>query len=153
MKNYSCFSWSIKLLFLFSMTGLFLCSASQLPAQESKEEIYGKWLIESCGDEFVGGSIHFKKGGTYTFNKTFIDGTGAELSGGYIFNEEANPAKLKLCLGDCGGEGTEWTTSFCIVRLNPEGKLEMYISAGQEFPSVFPSDQTEPGMYVFVRDK
>jgi hypothetical protein len=140
-------------LFILILSGPIFFGEQQLLAQHMEEEIRGNWLMESNGDQFIGGNILFKNDVTYSFYKKFADGTGAELSGGYSLSAENKPAQLKLCLGDCNAADSEWTTSFCILRLNQECKLELYISSAGNYPDAFPADLNAPGMYVFVRDQ
>jgi hypothetical protein len=153
MKTCNHFNRVIKFLCIFVVTGLLLSGTAQLFAQVSLQEITGNWIMESNGDQFLGGNILFMEDGQYEFYKKYPDGSGAEVKGGFILDSENSPARLKLCLGDCNAPGSEWTTSFAIVRITPEGQLELFISPGGEYPDGFPADPDAPGMYVFVRFK
>lgn len=152
MKSYCTFYRRIMLMLPAVVTLVFFYGTQQLSAQNLEQNISGKWILESSGDQFTGGHILFNDGASYEFYKKYPDESGAEVKGSYVLNCDKKPAQLKLCLGDCG-PGSEWTSSFCIVRINPECKLELYISSGGDFPAGFPADSNEVGMYVFSRDK
>ena len=112
----------------------------------------GTWVLESTGDQLTGGILNFQDGGTYAFQKVFTDGTKAELKGGYLLDSNSAPARLRLCLGDCSTEGSEWTSEFCIVRLADDGKLEIYMSSTGDYPGKFPKDRSAERMYIFARE-
>jgi hypothetical protein len=139
-------------LIIASLGFFFLLNFNQLQAQDLAQDIMGKWILESTGDAFTGGSIDFLEGGTHIFKEEFPDGTKAELKGGYLLDKETEPSRLRLCLGDCNAAGSEWTSNFCIVQLAADGKLEIYMSQTGEYPDKFPEDKDAQGMYVFVRE-
>ena len=149
MQHSNCFSGRIKFLMTLSFTGLFLCTVLQLQAQDLEKDIIGKWLMVSNGDGFLGGHILFKDGGTYQYYRKWPDGSGAEIAGGYELDSDSNPARLKLCLGDCGAAGSEWTTNFGIIRSTEGNQLEMYFSSDGSFPDNFPKDIDAKGMCLF----
>lgn len=134
---------------ILSFSGLFLCTALYLQAQELEKDIKGKWLMVSNGNDFLGGHILFKEGGTYEFYRKWPDGSGAEIAGGYELDLDSNPTRLKICLGDCGAAGSEWTSNFGLVRLKERNQLEVYISSSGTYPEDFPKDIEAKGMYLF----
>ena len=121
-------------------------------AQSMEEAISGKWIIESTGDEISGGHLIFQAGEKYEFYRKYPDGTGAGTKGGYVFNKQGSNGTLRLCIGDCNAAGSEWTSSFALVRLSGESRLEIYFSEDGNFPNKFPKTTDEKSMYVFVRE-
>ena len=134
---------------IITLCSLFIIATFQVQAQDLEKDIKGKWLMVSSGDKFLGGHILFKDGGTYQFYKKWPDGTGAEISGGYELDSNSSPTRLKICLGDCGAAGSEWTTNFGIVRFTEANQLEMYLSSTGSYPDNFPEDLNAKGMYLF----
>lgn len=143
----------LKHLIIVSLSCFFFLSFNQMQAQVIEQDILGRWTMESTGDAFTGGAIHFLDGNNYAFQKEFPDGTKAELKGGYLLDTEAIPARLRLCLGDCNAAGSEWTSNFCIVRMAPDNRLEILMSQTGDYPDRFPKDRNSKGMYLFVREK
>ncbi len=150
MKNTFLFTAGEKTMFFF-MAILFACFSANLSAQLSEKDLTGTWIMESNGDQLAGGNINFTDKGKYQFKKDYTDGTSATLSGTYELDRNASPVKLKLCLGDCGTAGSEWTTSFCLIRISTDGKLEIICSQDSNFPSKFPKDKMAAGYYVFTK--
>ena len=120
-----------------------------LIAQEPGLDLMGEWELVTSGDGFQDGRIIFLDGAEYQFFRTWPDGTGAEISGGYELDTDSSPAHLRLCLDDCSAAGSEWTSSFCVIRLNSPEEMEIYISQSGAYPGGFPEDPGEQGAYLF----
>lgn len=131
---------------------IFLFQNINATAQSVEEALEGKWIIKSTGDEITGGYIIFQGGNTYEFFKKYPDGTGGGIKGGYEFTEMGSNGNLRLCLGDCSASGSEWTSSFALVRVTDGSKLEVYFSQDGNYPKKFPKNKDEKGMYVFMRE-
>lgn len=125
---------------------------TSLLSSSLEDDLRGKWIIESTGDDITGGHILFQESGTYEFFRRYPDGTGAGTKGGYKLQTEGSLGFLRLCLGDCGAAGSEWTSSFSLVQLTDEGKLEIFFSPDGNYPREFPKTKDEQGMYVFARE-
>ena len=152
MKNLFSHHGKSNAVFILAFTCLVGTLQNQLHAQDIEQDILGKWVLESTGDQLTGGTLNFLKGGTYAFEKDFADGTKAELSGGYLLDAGSAPAQLRMCLGDCDAAGSEWTSEFCIARLVPDDRLEIFMSSTGDYPGRFPKDRNTERMYVFVRE-
>jgi len=122
-----------------------------LSAQDLETSLVGTWVMTANGDGLNGGEITFTSKGKYQFEKKYSDGTGATESGCFRLDTRDEPAKLILCLGDCGGVGSEWTTCYCLVRLTDDGELELFISPDSNFPKKIPRDRSSLGYYLFSR--
>jgi hypothetical protein len=112
-----------------------------------------KWIMVSNGDGFLEATIQFDESNNYLLDRTWPDGSKAEVKGGFELNSKREPATLRLCLGDCNADGSEWTSMFCIVREGTDDMLEIYISNSGEFAAGFPDDPGATGMYLFRRMK
>lgn len=141
-----------KYLIIVFLSCFLLLIFNQLQAQNIEQDILGKWILESTGDQLSGGILSFTEGDTYAFRKEFVDGTKAELSGGYLLDTGSSPACLRMCLGDCSAAGSEWTSEFCIVRLAPDNRLEIFMSSSGDYPVQFPKDRNSERIYVFDRE-
>jgi len=99
------------------------------------------------------GSITFDKNGTYEMHEQLQDGTGVGTKGQYILNSNVTPATIDLCLEKCGKPGSEWTTRFAIIRVLPDGKLEIYTSPDDKRPSAFSDDTSGERTMILTRAK
>ena len=140
-------------LFVLSlMVSLLMVNGGHVKGQSMSESVSGKWILESAAEELNGGTMEFKDGMQYSFYKRYTDGTGAEVKGSYLLEEGESSHRLRLCLGDCHAAGSEWTSTFCLIRLGAGGKLEIYMSQDGNYPGKFPEDNKATGMYVFARE-
>jgi len=136
---------------LLSVAFMIAVNSIDLFAQSLDEVLVGTWLMESNGEGLIGGDLVFTENGKYQFEKTFPGDTRATESGCFRLDTRDDPAKLILCLGDCGGVGSEWTTCYCLARLDKVGRLEILISPDSNFPKKFPKDKTSRGYFVFIK--
>ena len=132
--------------FLFSVFCLI-----NIPGQDLKNSMMGEWRMVSNGDGFLEATLHFDESDNYWLDRTWPDGSKAEVKGGCELNAANEPATLRLCLGDCNTAGSEWTSMFCLVRLEGNDRLEIIISGSGDFPGEFPADPDSKGMYIFER--
>jgi hypothetical protein len=111
-------------------------------AQEDLSQLIpGKWNL-APNQRASEGSIDFSAKGTYELYEKHRDGAGVTTKGEYRLNEKVSPVRIDLCVGRCGAPGSEWTTRFGIIRVLPDGKLEIYTSKTEKHPSDFPGDPT-----------
>lgn len=100
--------------------------------------VLGKWNLLSS-ERVVSGHVTFSPNGMYEMREEHGDGTGVTREGQYSLDESASPARIELCLGDCGGEGSQWTSIFGIVRALSDKKVEMRFSEDGNYPVEFSS--------------
>ena len=114
--------------------------------------IVGKWEM-APNKRAAKGSITFDKNGSYVMHEQFHDGTGVGTKGEYILNSNVTPVTIDLCAGECGKEGSEWTTRFGIIRVLPNEKLEICTSSDSKHPSDFSDDTSGEYTMILTRAK
>lgn len=119
--------------------------------QDPGEAILGKWEMVSNGDGFLEATLQFDQGNHYELVRKWPDESIASVKGGYLLDSGSTPLKLRLCLGDCNAEGSEWTSMFSIMHTEDDDMLEIYFSDSGNFPGGFPDDPGSKGLYVFKR--
>ena len=115
----------------------------EAPAPEIASLI-GTWTY--VPDKFIlDGEITFDEDGIYTKSELDKDSVRAGLTAHYVFDKSAQPYKIQLCLGECGAPGSEWTTSFGIVRFLTADSVEIRFSPDGNYPTEF---NPEPDQYT-----
>ena len=98
--------------------------------------LIGTWVY--VPDKYIlDGEITFNEDGTYTKSELDKDSVRAGLTAHYVLDKSSQPYKIQLCLGECGAPGSEWTTSFGIVRFLTEDSLEIKFSPDGNYPVEF----------------
>ena len=119
------------------------CKKEETAAVEKSEDItkilIGEWNL-TPNQRILEGSIVFTKEGAYEMKEKLHDETIVGNKGEYRLMTDMEPARIKLCLDKCDKPGSEWTTSFGIIRVLPDGKLEIFNSPDGKFPDAFPED-------------
>lgn len=110
--------------------------------------IIGKWTI-TPNKRITEGSITFNSNGTYEKNEKHPDGTGTGAKGEYRLYESITPMRIDLCLDKC--PGSEWTTLFSIMRVLPDGKIEIHHSPDSKYPSDFSADISDGYTMILTR--
>lgn len=123
-------------------------SADSEKSEDISRIIIGEWSL-TPNQRILEGSIVFKKDGSYEMKEKLHDGTGVGNKGEYRLFTDKKPARIKLCLDRCDKPGGEWTTSFGIIRVLSDGKLEIFNSPDGKFPAAFPEGQ-EASEYSMV---
>ena len=90
--------------------------------------LIGEWVtIPADSTDNIG--LIVREDGTYT--RAAVD---ASVTGPYDLDTTQTPFALDLCVGECGGPGSEWTTLFCIFRFHTADTLELrYSPTGERF--------------------
>ena len=115
-------------------------------ASAEQPSLVGEWeLIPN--NILAEGSLKIGSDGKYTRAEKPVNGTGSSVTGPYIADNTVTPATIDLCLGECGGPGSEWTTMFCIYRFNTADRLEIRCSPDSKRPTEF---ATEPDAYTML---
>jgi len=118
------------------------CEKKEAASEKSEniaEIIVGEWSM-TPNQRILEGSIMFTGDGAYEMNEKLHDETVVGNKGEYRLMTDTEPARIKLCLDRCDKPGSEWTTSFGIIRVLPGGKLEIFNSPDGKFPVAFPED-------------
>ena len=99
--------------------------------------LIGEWTAIS-GDSTENVGLIIREDGTYT--RTTVD---ASVTGPYDIDTTQSPYALDLCVGKCGGPGSEWTTLFCIFRFHTADTLELRPSPTGERYKEFADEPAE----------
>lgn len=127
---------------LFSLTVVVLVFpalvwAADIPQPSSYAELMvGEWEIAPY-DGVLSGRVVFNPNGTHNTEEKHTDGHGAGRKGGYVLDISCSPARVQLCVGECGIPGSEWTTLFSIVRFHSEDSMEIRFSPDGTYPAEF----------------
>jgi hypothetical protein len=116
------------------------------------EKLEGKWAM-APNKRVTQGSITFYSNGTYLMEERLQDGDGVSHKGEFKINVQASPSHLDLCLQKCGIPGSEYTTSFCIFRFLPDGKLEIRSSPDGKYPVTFNDGTVDEYTMILTRVK
>lgn len=87
------------------------------PAAEPS--LFGEWIMITA-DTIPAGFLIVREDGTYTRGDN-----SASVTGPYVLDTSQSPYTLDLCVGECGGAGSKWTTLFCIFRFHTADTLEL----------------------------
>nr|MBN2278541.1 hypothetical protein [candidate division Zixibacteria bacterium] len=122
------------------------------PAEQAAAEqpsIIGEWTMLPT-KMLAGGSLIIGSDGKYTRADKPIEGTASSVTGPYKLDKTATPAAIDLCVGECGGPGSEWTTLFCIYRFHTADTLEIRYSPDSKRPTDF-AEKPDDNTMIFVR--
>ena len=122
----------------------------QAADESAGQAIIGHWSIAPNQDR-IKGTLIFNDDGTYERNETDKNNTSYSVKGPYKINEKQQPCAIDLCLVQCGGAGSEWTTMFGILRFLDNGQLEIQFSSSSERPKTFPQ-KPDLGTYLLTRE-
>jgi hypothetical protein len=101
-------------------------TAEVKPAAEPS--LVGEWTVIAKDSTYRVGLV-VRDDGTYT--RQLVD---ASVTGPYKLDMKQTPYAIDLCVGKCGGPGSEWTTLFCIFRFHTADTLEVrYSPSGERF--------------------
>ena len=120
-----------------------------LTEQSIFQLIEGTWEI-APNKRASTGSIIFNDG-RYDMNEKFHDGSGVGTKGEYNLNGYVDPTQIDLCLDKCGGDGSEWTTRFGIIRVLSNEKLEIHTSPTDKHPEGFSDDTSDEYTMILTR--
>lgn len=129
-------------LMIFGNTG-------QAADERVEQSIIGHWSV-TPNEVLIKGTLIFNDNGTYERIETDNRNTGSSVKGQYKINEKQTPWAIDLCMNQCGGTGSEWTTMFGILRFLDNGQVEIQFSSSSERPNAFPQKQ-DRGTYLLTR--
>lgn len=121
--------------------GLFLISGTASAGQnDPSAKLLGKWTV---ADKFGkgDGEAEFNADNTYILTEIHPDGTGVTHKGQYKLDLSRKPYAIDLCVGECGVPGSEWTTTFGVLRFISDDKAEIHFDPSGQRPASF--DNTE----------
>ena len=107
-------------------------SALEGPAQK----LLGKWIVAGKygkGD----GEAEFNANMTYTLKEIHPDGMAVTHKGEYKLDASSEPWAIDLCVGKFSNAGSEWVTTFGILRFISDDVAEIHFDPSGKRPSSF----------------
>lgn len=142
----------IKIQIIFLAAVLFSFSAIAGTDKDLFSCVAGEWEIAE-NERIKTGHIIFDGKGRYEMHENCQDGTGVAIKGEYRIYQDSEPARIDLCLQDCGNPGSEWTTRFGIIRMKSDDEIEIFTSPDGNYPDDFPGDNTSEYSMMLRRKK
>ncbi|MBN2227645.1 MAG: hypothetical protein JW763_09805 [candidate division Zixibacteria bacterium] len=124
-------------------------AATETAPAESAPSLYAEWSQLPKG-ESPGGGLIIREDGTYTRWDDHPDVKGASATGPYEVDMTVAPHALDLCVSECGGPGSEWTTLFCIFRFHGADTLEVRFAPDNNRYGAF-ADESDERTYLYTR--
>jgi len=111
-------------------------AVNDTPQEDPAKMLVGEWIVASKHDTDPGKAV-FKVDHTYTLEEHHPDGTAVTHTGHYKLDASQDPIAIDLCLGECGIPGSEWTTTFGILRFLSDGEAEIHFDPSGTRPTSF----------------
>ncbi|MBN1224788.1 MAG: hypothetical protein JXB23_16190 [Candidatus Aminicenantes bacterium] len=87
--------------------------------------LLGEWIVAGKYETGDGEAV-FKADMTYTLKEIHPDGTAVTHKGEYRLDPSAEPCAVDLCVGKFSNAGSEWVTTFGILRFISNDKAEIH---------------------------
>lgn len=133
---------SVFLLGLMNL-GAFSQAVSQSTVQEDPAVLLlGEWTVAGkygTGD----GEAIFNADRTYVLKEIHPDGTTVTHIGEYRLDISQDPITIDLCVGKFSNPGSEWVTTFGILRFISEDEVEIHFDPTGKRPGSFDSATAE----------
>ena len=125
MKKTTRFLTAFTLIFM----GLILLSLSGIECgqEDAAAKLLGEWIVAGkygTGD----GEAVFKADKTYTLKQIHPDGTAVTHIGEYRLDPSVEPCAINLCVGKFSNAGSEWVTTFGILRFISDDEAEIHFA-------------------------
>lgn len=104
---------------------LFLTSGIECGQEDPATKLLGEWIVAGkygTGD----GEAVFKADKTYTLKEIHPDGTAVTHKGEYRLDPSVEPCAIDLCVGKFSNAGSEWGTTFGILRFISDDEAEIH---------------------------
>jgi len=130
--------------FILVFTGLIILSTPGIGnSQEGPaEKLLGEWIVAGkygAGD----GRAVFKADMTYTLKEIHPDGTAVTHEGEYRLDTSTEPCSIDLCVGKFSNAGSEWVTTFGILRFFSDDEAEIHFDPSGKRPDSFEGSTAE----------
>ena len=136
-------SYWIIFIVVLGCVGFFSAAGIMAAAQDDPgAKLVGEWVV--AGKHGTGdGEAVFKADMTYTLTETHPDGTGVTHKGEYRIDASGKPCAIDLCVGKFSNAGSEWVTTFGILRFLSDDEAEIHFDPSGKRPNSF--EGLEPG--------
>lgn len=124
-------------LLLFGIVGSFSASALiNASRDDPATRLVGEWIV--AGKYGMGdGEAVFKADMTYTLKEIHPDGTAVTHKGEYRLDSSTQPCSIDLCVGKFSNAGSEWMTTFGILRFISDEEAEIHFDPSGQRPGSF----------------
>jgi len=115
---------------------IFPISGIECGQEEPAAKLLGEWFVEGkygAGD----GEAVFKADMTYSLKEVHSDCTAVTHKGEYRLDPSQEPCAIDLCIGKFSNPGSEWVTTFGILRFLSEDEAEIHFDSSGKRPSTF----------------
>ena len=132
-------------LILFSLSGI------ECGQEDPAAKLLGEWIVAGkygTGD----GEALFKADKTYTLKQIHPDGTAVTHKGEYRLDPSVEPRAIDLCVGKFSNAGSEWVTTFGILRYISDDEAEIHFDPSGKRPVSF-DDETGKNTHKMTRKK
>jgi len=102
------------------------------------EKLLGEWIVADKygkGD----GKAEFRADMTCTLEETHPDGLTVIHNGEYRLDPSKDPCAIDLCVGKFSNAGSEWVTTFGILRFISDNEAEIHFDPSGKRPGSFDS--------------
>jgi hypothetical protein len=113
--------------------------------------LLGEWTIPGK-DGLPDGEAVFRSDGTYDLKEHRDANLAVTLSGRYKLDAAQEPFAVDLCVGECGVPGSEWTTTFGLLRFLSDDEVEILYDPNGKRPAAFP-ESDEGNVLHLIRQK
>lgn len=145
-------SYFIVFLLGFMCPGAFFTPVTGSAVQhDPASKLLGKWVIAGkygTGD----GEAVFYADMTYTLKEIHPDGIAITHTGQYKLDASKEPFAIDLCVGKFSNPGSEWVTTFGILRFISDDEAEIHFDPSGNRPGSF-EGATDDNTHRMTREK
>jgi hypothetical protein len=120
------------------LLGLAILAAPGLPrdTQDPAARLQGEWIVAGKYGQGDGEAV-FRADRAYTLKEIHPDGTAVTHKGEYRLDPSAEPCAIDLCVGKFSNAGSEWVTTFGILRFVSDDEAEIHFDPSGTRPASF----------------
>jgi hypothetical protein len=139
--------------FILVFAGLITLSAPGIGSfQEGPaDKLLGEWVVAGKYEAGDGLAV-FKADMTYTLKEIHPDGTAVTHEGEYRLDTSIEPYSIDLCVGKFSNAGSEWVTTFGILRFLSDDEAEIHFDPSGKRPGSF-EEATAENTHKLTRSK
>jgi len=131
--------------------GAFAKAGSQTVQEDPTALLLGEWTVAGkygTGD----GEAIYNADMTYVLKEIHHDGTAVTHTGEYRLDVSKEPMTIDLCVGKFSNPGSEWVTTFGILRFISDDEFEIHFDPTGNRPASF-DNATSENIHKMTRKK
>ncbi|MFW6139757.1 MAG: hypothetical protein ACOC5S_00195 [Acidobacteriota bacterium] len=130
--------------FTLIFMGLIIFSAAVMECgqEDPAGKLLGEWIVAEKYNKGEGEAV-FKADMTYTLKEIHPDGLTVTHTGEYRLDASQVPCAIDLCVGKFSNAGSEWVTTFGILRFISDDEAEIHFDPSGKRPHSFEGATTE----------